>query len=83
MYAFWLASGACLYVGKSVELRRRLYQHRMQEHNPRLASYLRSFAANIEVSHVTSQDCGDIDVQRLETQLIHILRPLTNLQSAI
>ncbi len=79
LYAFWLSSGACLYVGKSNNLGRRLYQHRMQEHNDKLASYLKSFAEAIEVSHVTSQDCNGADVTSLEMQLIHTLRPLTNI----
>lgn len=36
VYAFWLTSGACLYVGMSANLRQRIYQHRMNEHNTAL-----------------------------------------------
>lgn len=83
LYAFWLDSGACLYIGKSTNLSQRLYQHRMQEHNNRLDGFLRSFAQQIYVSHVTAFDCEGEDLQPLEKHIIRVFRPLTNIQSTI
>lgn len=78
LYAFWLDTGACLYVGLSSDLGRRIYQHRMNEHNPRLKSYFHSFARRIEVSYVVLPEHSAADLRRLETKLIRTLRPLTN-----
>lgn len=78
LYAFWLDSGACLYVGMSTNISQRMYQHRMQEHNPFLESYFRAFSRRIEVSYITLRDRSAADLRQLEDKLISVLRPLTN-----
>ena len=82
LYAFWVEN-ACLYVGKSINLRTRLYQHRMQEHNSTLDRYLKAFAQQVEVSMATPAECNGADLVPLERQLIHILRPISNVLGAI
>ena len=82
LYAFWVAN-ACLYIGKSANLSARLYQHRMREHNDKLAGYFRAFAQDVEISFVTPHECDGVDLQRLEAQMIHTFRPLTNILGRI
>ncbi len=78
IYAFWLESGACLYVGQSVNLGRRMYQHRMNEHNTELERFFRAFAQQVEVSYISLKHCSESELRRLEIKVISILRPLTN-----
>lgn len=78
LYAFWLDSGACLYVGMSTNISQRMYQHRMQEHNPDLDSYFRAFSRRIEVSYIALRDRSAADLRRMENKLISALRPITN-----
>ena len=78
LYAFWLNAGACLYVGQSRDLSRRLYQHRMNEHNSDLEGYFRAFSQQIEVSYFALPNPGEADLKRLEDRLIETLRPITN-----
>lgn len=82
LYAFWVDK-ACLYVGKSINLRTRLYQHRMQEHNSTLKRYLKAFAQQVEVSLATPAECKGVDPMALEGQLIRILRPISNVLDVI
>lgn len=78
LYAFWLKAGACLYVGQSRDLSRRLYQHRMNEHNADLEQYFRAFSQQIEVSYFALPNPDAADLPRLENRLIETLRPITN-----
>ena len=77
LYAFWLR-GRCLYVGKSIDISRRMYQHRMTEHNPKLERYFSAFAQEIEVSYISLMDKSETEILRLENKMIRILRPATN-----
>lgn len=77
LYAFWYGN-ACLYVGKSTDIQRRLYQHRFREHNPKLLQYFRAFARDIKVSYVSGDDCRTINLLSLEGNIIKDLRPITN-----
>ena len=77
LYAFWSGS-ACLYVGKSTDIGRRLYGHRMQEHNTKLDQFFRAFSDQIEVSVVSQEECGSADLLSLEGYFIRTFRPLTN-----
>ena len=82
LYAFW-SSKACLYVGKSANIGKRLYQHRMQEHNPRLDQYFRAFAEQIEVSYVSQDQCASTNLLSLEGAVIRTLRPITNVANPV
>lgn len=78
MYAFWLDTGACLYVGETGDISRRMYQHRMNEHNPKLDDYFRAFQHRVEVSYVALSQSTASQRRRLERRLIAVLRPFTN-----
>lgn len=78
LYAFWLQAGACLYVGQSKDISRRLYQHRMHEHNPRLEKFFTTFPKDIQVSYVVLGN-GRTRLRKIEELAIHRLRPLTNI----
>lgn len=79
LYAFWLDSGACLYVGQSWDIRERLYRHRMHETNRALERYFRAFPRRIRVSYIGLQGKRQADLDRLERRAIALLRPLTNI----
>ena len=80
VYAFWLSSGACLYVGESRKLSERMYQHRMQETNKRLDGYFHRFGRKVEVSYRTLPEASKSDLLRIEKKVICILKPLTNVK---
>lgn len=76
LYAFWLG-GKCLYVGESVNLKNRLYQHRMQEHNTKLERYFNIYPRDIKASYVVLGDRQDR--RTLEREAIRYLRPVANI----
>lgn len=78
LYAFWLDTGACLYVGESQDISRRMYQHRFYEHNLKLMRYFKAFPQRIEVSYYTLQGSSPADRRQLERRLIDALRAFTN-----
>jgi excinuclease UvrABC nuclease subunit len=80
LYAFWLDSGACLYVGESGDIGSRMYQHRLSEHNSALQRYFKAFSRQIEVSYFILIDSTGADRRRLEQRLIVSLRPFTNVK---
>ena len=77
IYIFWLHS-CCLYVGISGDIGRRMYQHRMTEHNAKLERYFKAFSRDIEVSYFVLQDKSDVELRRFERKTIQFLRPITN-----
>ena len=79
VYAFWLGR-SCLYVGKSIDIGNRLYQHRMNEHNPKLHRYFRAWPQNIETSYASLNDPSTEDLDKAEREAILYLRPLANVQ---
>ena len=76
LYAFWLDTGACLYVGQSKDIKQRIYQHRHRETNGTLERYFHAFSRQIQVSYTELQD--DNNVNELERKAIRALRPHTN-----
>ncbi len=78
LYAFWLGP-SCLYVGMSMDISRRLHQHRIQEHNHLLSQYFRAWWNDIEASYVALSRRHPHELQRFERSLIKRLRPLTNI----
>ena len=80
LYAFWLSSGACLYVGMG-NIRDRIYQHRTSEHNLGLERFFKAFSQQIEVSFIALPSRSESEIQRFETRAIRHLRPLTNIAS--
>lgn len=81
LYAFWLG-GKCLYVGESNNLRNRLYQHRMREHNPKLERYFNAYPRDIKASYVALSNHAAHERRALERQAIRYLRPATNIAHA-
>ena len=77
LYAFWL-NRRCLYVGESLNLSVRLYQHRMHEHNSRLQRYFDAYPQEIRVSFAVLPNLTHADLLTLEREAIRRLRPLTN-----
>ena len=78
LYAFWLNTGACVYVGESGDISQRMYEHRMGKHNEDVERYFKAFARQIEVSYYVLQNSTGDDRRDLETRLIRALRPFTN-----
>ena len=78
LYAFWLRSGCCLYVGRSKDIRDRMYKHIMQEHNLCLADYFNAFPQDIEVSYVILCGWSVAKLGQYEDELIEILRTICN-----
>ncbi len=78
LYARWL-SCFCLYVGMSTSIGMRLYQHRVQQHNDRLAAHLKAWWKDIETSVIAipgvSRDC----LLRIEQRAISALHPCANI----
>ena len=81
LYAFWLGR-RCLYVGMSKDIRRRLHEHRVQEHNAKLKRYFIAFTLDIDASLVNLGDLSENEIRRLEQAAIHKLRPAANIASA-
>ena len=76
LYCFWIR-GACLYVGMSTNLKRRLQQHCTAEDNPILKDHFRVYSSEVRLSFA----CRDVpvdDLRRLESQAISKLRPIAN-----
>ena len=78
LYAFWLDAGACLYVGESNNISRRMSDHRFREHNDELEEYFIAYPQQIQVSYVALPSLSRGDRLRLEDKLKITLRPLTN-----
>ena len=78
LYVFWPDSGACLYVGQTTNIRRRMREHRTREDNPDLEEYFAAFGQRIEVSYIALRDRSVAELLRLEGKLIRVLRPFTN-----
>ena len=78
LYAFWLGSRCCLYVGQSVDIQTRMRGHIMQEHNLCLADYFKAFPQDIEISYVTLCDWSVAKLRQYEDELIEILRTICN-----
>ena len=49
LYAFWVR-GACLYVGMTANLERRILEHETAEDNPALGRYFGAYPGEIKVS---------------------------------
>ena len=77
VYVFWLHN-CCLYVGQSENISRRMYQHRMTEHNRKLERYLKAFPREIEVSYFVLPDKSEAEILKFEQKIIRLLRPITN-----
>ena len=78
LYVFWLHN-CCLYVGKSEDIKCRMYRHRMTEHNRKLERYFKTFSKDIEVSYFVLPDKSDAELRRLERKAIRLLRPVANI----
>ena len=78
LYAFWLGSRCCLYVGRSTDIQVRMYGHIMQEHNPCLDEYFKAFPQDIEVSYVTLCGWSVAKLEHYEGELIKVLRAICN-----
>lgn len=78
LYCFWLRN-ACLYVGMSTNLKRRLIQHCTMEDNPILKSHFHTYANEISLS-LAYKNVAEKDLRSLESRAISKLRPLANRQ---
>ena len=82
LYSFWLR-GCCLYVGMSIDIRRRLIDHRMNEENPKLAGYVRAFHGEIEASFVPLEGITKTMLHDIEKRVIRSMRPQTNVSGNV
>lgn len=78
LYCFWVR-GACLYVGMSMNLRRRLREHCEAEDNVQLAEYFETYGSEIGVVTVY-HDAPEARLRELESEAIRRMRPLANRQ---
>ncbi|MGH9179288.1 MAG: DEDD exonuclease domain-containing protein, partial [Acidimicrobiales bacterium] len=76
VYLFRDAGGRALYVGKAVNLRRRVRSYFSTDGRRKVGALLRETAA---VDHVVC--CGDLEASVLEVRLIHELQPRYNRRS--
>ena len=80
LYSFWLR-GCCLYVGQSMDIRRRLWEHRTNETKPDLAKYMSAFSEDIEVSHIELENITEKVLEDIEARVIRHMGPKTNRQN--
>lgn len=80
LYSFWLR-GCCLYVGRSMDIRRRLWEHRTNETNLDLARYMSAFSGDIEVSHIELENITERVLEDIEARVIRYMDPRTNRQN--
>ena len=79
LYAFWLGSGLCLYVGQTTDIKGRMYRHFMQEHSHCLIRYFRAFPQEIEMSYITLDGWSAAKLRRYEQETKRILRAVCNI----
>ena len=80
LYSFWVR-GCCLYVGQSMDMKTRLWQHRKDETNSNLARYRRAFPEEIEISHVILDNVDKKTLEDIEARVICHMDPKTNIQN--
>ena len=68
-------------MGRSMDIRRRLWEHRTNETNPILDKYRRAFSREIEVSHVPLEDITEPILSDIEAKVIQAMSPKTNRQN--
>lgn len=80
VYAFWCrTNGKCIYVGKAERqsIRVRLMQEWRNSHNENLSLWIKSFGEFLDICYLPVKD-GKIN--KMETRLIKMWRPETNIQ---
>ena len=78
LYAFWLSGGACLYVGMTIDIRRRMGEHRTDTHNSHLQQYFSAFYGEIMVSYVALPGYSEAELKAMEDKAKGKLRPFNN-----
>ena len=76
LYSFWLR-GRCLYVGMSIDLKRRIGEHCTDETNISLRNYLKSYPNEIMISFVY-RNSDPARLRRMEADAIKKLNPISN-----
>ena len=76
LYCFWIR-GACLYVGMSGNLKRRLQQHCTAEDNPILRDHFRVYSGEVEIS-IVYRDVSADELRKIESRAISKLHPIAN-----
>lgn len=79
LYSFWVR-GTCLYVGMSMNIRRRLRQHCESEDNGRLREYFEAYGTEIRFAVMYHHGITEPRLRRLESRAIRAMRPLANRQ---
>ena len=76
LYCFWIRR-ACLYVGMSTNLKRRLQQHCTAEDNPILKDHFRVYSSEVRLS-LAYRNVPVDELRKLESQAISKLHPIAN-----
>lgn len=76
LYSFWLRK-MCLYVGMSMDLRRRIEEHSRSEPNIRFRGYINHYPNEIMIS-IVYLNYDESMLRKLETKAIRQLHPITN-----
>ena len=79
LYCFWVR-GVCLYVGKSMSLKRRLREHCEAEDNPVIRENFEAYGTEIKVVVAYYEGISEERLCELESEAIRRMRPLANRQ---
>ena len=80
VYVFWYHK-VCIYVGKTDRmLRKRLFEHWSDSHNPALKRWIKAYGRNLEIQWEEVRDINQI--RMYEQKYIDILKPIANIMSA-
>lgn len=78
VYGFWYQkTGECLYVGRSLSIKRRLRQHRNNCTNPILRTWLEGAPESVEIC-ILEVKGGKMRINKVERRLIKKWRPEAN-----
>ena len=79
LYSFWVR-GVCLYVGKSMNLKRRLREHCEAEDNMLIRENFEVYGTEIKVVIAHYEGISEKYLYELESEAIRRMKPLANRQ---
>lgn len=77
VYGMWFKGNLCIYLGKAIDIKRRLTQHWNACHNTHLKAWLEAKGSEIEFCYYTMPKYL---IDKREKVLIRFLQPVTNIE---
>ena len=71
----------CIYVGKSLDLKKRLTSHWRRSHNHELRQWIRHFGQMLDIRYRAVRNSTETNLEDLETRLIRSLKPKVNISN--